>query len=205
MQRIGIFSGTFDPIHKGHLAFALQAIAAAKLDKVFFMLEAKPRRKEGITHYSHRLAMLRLALKPYRKLDILEVPDKQFSVNKTMPRLLSILKDDQLFLLLGSDAVQYICNLDDWPNAGAMLKKFGLVIGLRGGGDKKTVLKSLSQVGHEISELEIIDSTHQHASSKNIREGIGSGKKPEDLLKGISDYVDQHWLYQTVAGSSNKS
>src|SRR6185295_10705588 len=104
MKRIGFFSGTFDPIHKGHIAFALQALEAAELDRVYFMPEAKPRRKEGMTHYGHRVAMLRLALRPHKNLKVLEVPDRQFSVQRTMPRLKTRFKNDQLFLLMGSDA-----------------------------------------------------------------------------------------------------
>ena len=82
MSKVGIFSGTFDPVHAGHIAFALEAMESAGLDKVYFLPESMPRRKSGVTHYAHRLAMLELALKPYNKLSILELPDKQFSVVK---------------------------------------------------------------------------------------------------------------------------
>ena len=86
-KRIGIYAGAFDPVHKGHVSFALQAIELAGLDEVAFVPEPRPRNKAGVTHLSHRIAMLRLAVKGHPKLKILEVPDKQFLVATSLPRL----------------------------------------------------------------------------------------------------------------------
>ena len=48
MARIGIYAGTFDPVHAGHVAFALQSLEAAKLDRVYFLPERRPRGKRQV-------------------------------------------------------------------------------------------------------------------------------------------------------------
>jgi len=87
MTRVGIYPGTFDPVHVGHIAFALQAMKSAKLDYLYFLPERSPRRKTDITHYGHRVAMLRRAIRPHVQFGLLDLPTKQFSVLKTLPEL----------------------------------------------------------------------------------------------------------------------
>ena len=60
-MRVGIYPGAFDPVHKGHIAFALAAITAHQLDKVFFLPEPSPRHKQGVKALDHRVEMVRLA------------------------------------------------------------------------------------------------------------------------------------------------
>ena len=66
--RIGIFAGTFDPVHAGHIAFALQAAEIAKLDEVVFIPERRPLSKSSTEHFGHRVAMIRQAIMPHSKL-----------------------------------------------------------------------------------------------------------------------------------------
>ncbi|MEI8338988.1 MAG: adenylyltransferase/cytidyltransferase family protein, partial [bacterium] len=84
-NRIGIFSGSFDPVHEGHIEFALQAIKVAKLDYLYFLPDIEPRHKSDVTHVAHRLEMLNLAIKPHPSLRVLELPDKKFSIATTLP------------------------------------------------------------------------------------------------------------------------
>ena len=142
-ERVGIFAGSFDPVHKGHIAFALQALKEANLSTVYFLPEPKPRRKTGVTHISHRVAMLERALRPHSALKTLELPDKEFSVTKTMPRLKQKLPDTELFLLIGADSE--LEHLPNWPLAGQLLKNFGLIIAERSQDKEKikTTIKSL--------------------------------------------------------------
>lgn len=206
MGRIGIFSGTFDPIHKGHIAFALQAIKAAELDEVYFMAESKPRRKDGVTHYSHRITMLKLALRPHRNLKVLEVPDKQFNVQNTMPRLLGRFKNSQLFLLLGSDTATGLSNINQWPGGENLFKKFGLIIGLRGDAKAETISSQLVRIQELTPEFIVLSSKKRHASSQEIRNAVVNGEPHEALLKAITVYIKKNWLYESVAaGSVSKS
>ena len=83
--RIGIYSGTFDPVHIGHITFALQAMKTARLDQIVFLPERMPRRKQSAEHYGHRAAMLERALRPYPSMGVLELADKSFTIARTWP------------------------------------------------------------------------------------------------------------------------
>src|SRR4051812_2046291 len=127
-KRIGIYAGTFDPVHAGHLTFALQALEAAKLDKVYFMPERRPRGKQHVEHFGHRVAMLRRAVRPYPQFDVLEMVDVSFSAERTLPALKNQFQDAQLVFLFGSDIIP---GLQGWPSSGRFLKDNELVVGLR--------------------------------------------------------------------------
>ncbi len=73
MKKVGILAGTFDPIHIGHIAFALRAIEKAQLDKVILLPEREPRRKRNVTDFNHRLSMLKLSVKSFELLEVLEL------------------------------------------------------------------------------------------------------------------------------------
>lgn len=198
MAKTGIFSGTFDPVHAGHVAFALEAAEAAGLERVYFIPEAMPRRKQSVTHYAHRVAMLKLALRPYQKLDVLELPDKQFSVTKTLPRLRKQLPDDDLFMLIGSDMLQLLSTSDaaqQWPGFELFIKQVTLLVGVRSDSEKSKAeigLKLLQPTGH------VIETNRPHVSSRDIRHVLMQGKEHDELLGSLKSYIRQHWLYASV-------
>lgn len=196
MSKIGIFSGTFDPVHKGHIAFALKAAEAAGLDKVYLLPEAVPRRREGATHYAHRIAMLRLAVKPHRKLAVLDLPDKQFTVARTLPRLKKNFAGDELYLLLGSDVAPYLGS-GAWPGTQRLLESVRLIVGLRAGADAAETIALLSELTAESNFL-VVQTNDEHASSRDIRRALGQGKDHAAALRSIKNYIKQNWLYVEV-------
>src|SRR5690606_19846410 len=115
------------------------------LDKVYLLPEAAPRRKDGVTHIAHRIAMLRLATKPHKKLEVLELPDKQFSVSRTLPRLQKQFDDAELHLLIGSDIVPYLAG-GAWPQADRLLAGMRLIVGLRDSGQEQEVAGALQEL-----------------------------------------------------------
>lgn len=198
LTKVGIFSGTFDPVHSGHIAFALSAAQSAGLDKVYFLPESLPRRKQGVTHYAHRMAMLDIALKPFPKLAILELPDKQFSVNKTLPKLKKLLADSELFILVGSDVLDLLASDQaetKWPGHQRLLESAKLIVGVREGGDvcKYEELMSVIQ-----DEGIVVSTDKPHMSSRDIRRAIMQGKLDSGLLESLKKYVDMNWLYVSV-------
>src|SRR5215469_15176515 len=102
-KRIGIYTGVFNPVHTGHIAFALQAMKVAKLDSVVFVPERNPRFKPEAEHFAHRVAMLKRAVRPHLSMAVLELVDRHFTVQRTWPQLESIFAGDTLVLLTGSD------------------------------------------------------------------------------------------------------
>lgn len=195
MKRIGIFAGTFDPVHKGHISFALQAIEAAGLDKVIFLPELRPRHKQDVTHQSHRIEMIKLAIKAYPKLGLLELPDKQFSVATSLPRLIQKYPDTQMLMLIGTDVLAHI---SVWPHTKALLKKVGLVVAVRGHKDERQAFQLLGNLPVEPSESHVLTSNFKLISSRDIRDAIKIGDKPDGMLAGVTKYAKDNWLYASV-------
>ena len=190
-NRIGIFSGSFDPVHEGHIEFALQAIKAAKLDYLYFLPDIEPRHKSDVTHVAHRLEMLKLAIKPHPSLRVLELPDKKFSIATTLPRLNSHFKDDELFYVCGSDVLTY---MQSWPLIEGFLKSVGLIIGIREGQDPNTIKQALASLPASPKEMFIMKSPMPNMSSSQIRDDLGHA----GLLTSTAEYVDSNKLYRRI-------
>lgn len=195
MSRIGIYAGTFDPVHSGHIAFALQSIEAAKLDKVFFLPERRPRAKQQVEHFGHRAAMLKHALKPHPNLKVMELVDVNFSIERTLPFLQSQFKGDDLIFLFGSDIVP---SLADWPNSQRMLKRGEFVIGLRHQDKREDIHQIVENWPSQPKAVTVFESYAPDVSSQKIREALRSRKTAKGVLKSVERYSDRNWLYVSL-------
>ena len=190
-NRIGIFSGSFDPVHEGHIEFALQAIKVAKLDYLYFLPDIEPRHKSDVTHVAHRLEMLKLAIRPHPSFRVLELPDKKFSIATTLPQLKAHFKDDELFFVCGSDVLAY---MQSWPLIEGFLKSVGLIIGIRESQDPKKVKDALKSLPIEPRESFVFESPLPEMSSSQIRDDLGH----TGLLASTAEYVDSNKLYRRI-------
>jgi nicotinate-nucleotide adenylyltransferase len=196
MSRVGIYAGTFDPVHTGHVTFALQALQAAELDKIYFLPERRPRNKQGVEHFGHRVAMLKRALEPHPKLDMLEMVDISFSVQRTLPQLRQQLPGSELVFLFGSDVVP---GLAEWPHASSLLKDNELVIGLRFQDDREQVHKIVENWPQQPKAVTVFPSYAPAVSSGKVREGLRRRQPADGLLKSVERYSDRNWLYVSLA------
>lgn len=194
-NRIGIFAGTFDPVHAGHISFALQAISEAKLDRVVFLPERIPRYKAPKEHYAHRVAMIRRAIKPYQNMSVLELPDKHFTIKRTLPALRKKLKSDDLVMLVGSDV---LLNMPEWPNFEIMMSESDLVIGTRADDEPHDIKKIVKTWEFQPRKLSIIRSQDPHISSTKVRQAISKQSQTHGLLQSVQAYAKDNWLYVSI-------
>lgn len=202
MSRVGIFAGSFDPVHDGHIEFALAAVRKAKLDKVYFLPEPVHRNKQGTSHLAHRLAMLKLAIKGKPKLAVLELPDKHFTVAKTLPRLNHKFANADLYLLAGSDVLQH---LPDWPLIDTLLMRMNLIVSRRASNTEKEVKIRVSKLSAQTQQILTITSPRPNLSSWQIRQDILQGKKTAGLNPAVAEYIKYNWLYVSPANASSDS
>ncbi len=196
IKRIGIYAGAFDPVHTGHLTFALQALEIAKLDEIYFVPERRPRHKQGVEHFGHRVAMLTRALQPHDKLGIVELTDISFSVEQTLPKLEREFPDSQLVFLFGSDIIP---GLAGWPKAERLLRRCELVIGLRDQDDRELVKQQIEKLPTQPRAVTIFTSYAPEVSSGKIRAALRRRTKAQGLLTSVERYSDRHWLYISLA------
>lgn len=193
--RVGIYAGAFDPVHAGHVTFALQAIEEAKLDKIFFLPERRPRHKQGVEHFGHRVAMLKQACQPHPRLSVLELVDVSFSVERTLPKLRQQFASAELVFLFGSDA---ITSLPQWPKSEHLLKSSELAIGVRTGADIIAVESSIAAWPVQPKAWRVFESYAPDISSGKVREGLRRRQPVRGLLKSVARYSNLHWLYVSL-------
>jgi nicotinate-nucleotide adenylyltransferase len=195
-QRIGIYAGTFNPVHSGHIAFALQAMQAAGLDKLYFLPERRPRHKRHVEHFGHRVAMLNRAVLPHPQLDVLELDDVDFTVNRTLPKLEAMFGGDQLVFLFGSDVAEHMTK---WDKLERLFITSELVIGLRTGQDTRALKRSIVAWPVQPLNLRIIDSHAPDVSSHGVRQALRKREPTKGLLASVARYSNHHWLYVSLA------
>jgi len=119
VRRVGLFGGTFDPVHLGHLVPAVRAAETFRLDSLTFVPAGRPPHRAGelLTSFSHRFAMLALATHPYERFFVsdLELAGEgpTYTVD-TLRRFASSCESDHLFFLMGSDSFSQIATWHRW-------------------------------------------------------------------------------------------
>lgn len=193
--RIGIYAGTFDPVHSGHIAFALQALQAANLEKVYFLPERRPRHKRQVEHFGHRAAMLDRALKPHPRLEVLELVDPNFSVKGTLPRLKRRFEGAELVFLFGSDVVP---GLADWPDADRFLEDAEIVVGIRSRDRRADLRRIIEGWPARPRSVTMFDSYAPDVSSGIVREALRGKVAAPGLLSSVERYSGSNWLYVSL-------
>ncbi len=193
-KRIGVLSGTFDPVHNGHINFALAAIRECNLDEVVFLVERNPRRKKQVTPYAYRTEMVELALAPHMNLRFLELPEDQFTVEKTLSSLKKRLGNFEAWLLVGSDVFFYI---PEWPGAGLLADTARFAIGLRTHPPKLDVEEVVEELKSQgiVLRHKLIETTMPDLSSSYIRKQFALGKKPAEIPPAVQNYVAANGIY----------
>jgi len=112
-MRIGVFGGTFDPVHVGHLAIALAALESAKLDRVLFVPARRSplKDREPSASAADRFAMLQAATKTEPRFAVSRIELEREGPSFTVDTLEALSAEGELHLILGSDA---LAELDRW-------------------------------------------------------------------------------------------
>lgn len=199
-MRIGIFAGTFDPVHSGHTSFAKQAVDLGHLDKVIMVAEKNPYRKKPFASWDHRQAMIERATE-----DIVEADhDYQFSSqlahSHTMKDMLTKARqhygiDNEYWFLVGSDVFEHIPR---WQDIVSRDEYGGFVVMLRDDHTEEWLeqrLRAMRDSGQE-ADIILIENIRPHISSRKIRDEIKDGNLPENLDAKTLDYINKHQLYE---------
>lgn len=188
-MRIGIFGGTFNPIHFGHLVLAEQAYEKLNLDKVIFIPSFSPPHKKSscIASALHRYNMVKLAIQgnPRFKISDIEIKRRGCSfLIDTLKQLKEIYPKATLFLISGSDTSWQMAR---WKSIDEILSLAKFVLAKRPGYRLKKYNKNVSVIS--ITELDI--------SSSIIRKKIEAGKSIRYLMPlKVYEYIKQRGLYR---------
>ena len=191
MKRVGVFGGSFDPVHNAHLALAHVALEQLALDEVRWIPAGQPWQKERqLAHALDREAMVRLAIagEPRFVLDRAELRRKGASYTlDTMRELHAAEPEVAWFLVLGQD--QY-ATLHTWRDWRELLGLVTLAVANRPGAEVE-VNPQIARAAHEAVSLPWMD-----VSSTDIRARIARGESISDLVPAaVEGYIARHRLY----------
>ena len=199
MQRIGIYGGTFNPVHIGHIRAAKYAIEALDLDKLLLIPnQATPCKQQTAQTISpqHRLAMLRMAVSGCEKMEVsdLELTREGISYTyQTLGQLRCKYPDAQFVLLMGSDMFQSIHN---WKNACEILHHAQLGVFCRGGRKEAAALQEQKERLEAMSAaVRILQNPVTDISSTQLRRLLVFRCASPFLPEGVEDYIREQGLY----------
>jgi nicotinate-nucleotide adenylyltransferase len=192
MTRVGVFGGSFNPVHWGHLHIALLAREAAALDVVLYLPAATPPHKEpgDLAPAPHRWAMLEgaLASEPHTSLCNLEITagGSRYTVD-TLDRLKREQPGWELHFILGTDS---LAELSSWRDPEYLVDTYHVIAVNRPGGavDVPTVWQDrvLAVAGNPFA-----------IASRAIRERVAAGRSIRHLVPApVAAYIAEHRLYR---------
>jgi nicotinate-nucleotide adenylyltransferase len=192
VRRIGVFGGTFDPPHVGHLVVAVNVRHALALDVVLLVVANDPWQKSGsrqVSPASDRLAMVVAAV---GDVDGLEASDIEMSrggtsyTADTLAALQAAEPDAELLLVLGSDAA---AGLPTWERADEVRRRAGIVVVTRPGAEDGAPPTGWDWTRVECPRLEV--------SSTDLRDRVIDGRPLDYLLPpAVIDCIEARGLYR---------
>lgn len=210
-MRIGIFGGTFDPVHYGHLIIAEQAREQAELDRVWFLPSARPPHKPGLTvaPFDRRVDMLSFALAGHEdkfRVEPLERdrPGPSFTAD-TLDELHAQHPNNDWFLILGADAVR---DLPGWHEPLRIVDRATILVAARPGHELWTASELANALGVESKRvrLQTVEVPLIDISSRDLRRRAGDGRSLLfQLPRAVEVYVREKRLYLTLAAASGSS
>lgn len=209
--RLGIFGGTFDPIHNGHLDVARAAQRALSLDALLVMpSHVPPHRPVPAASPFHRFAMVSLAVngQPGWRASDMELKQRSRSYTAvTLGRVARAgLRPPQIFFILGMDAFTPIETWKDYP---ALLDLANFVVVSRPGTHVAKAIEGLPVLAGRWREPAALDETStavvlldvvtSDVSSTNIRQRCANSQSIDGLVpNAVALHIEQHGLYQSI-------
>ena len=198
-ERLGVFGGTFDPPHLGHLILAAEACSKLGLERLLWVLTPVPPHKldQRITPLEHRLAMVRLAIQdtPAFELSRVEIdrPGPHYMVD-TLGLLAKEHPSAELVLLIGGDSLR---DLPTWHRPAELVAACDEIGVIRRPGDSPDLIEVERQVPGTQAKVRFVDAPLLEIASRQIRRRARE-KRPFRyyLTPSVYEYILKHDLYR---------
>jgi nicotinate-nucleotide adenylyltransferase len=213
-SRIGLFGGTFDPVHQGHLDLARHVLDRCRLDRLLFIPAFRPPHKRQPTaSFVHRVLMIEAALADFpdnagrmRCSRIEEdLPPPSYTIH-TVEALNTAQGGHHYFLIIGADS---LLEMQYWHRIGELLALVNLIVVKRDEVNTDMVDRAIGSLdssfrfdarqslwrGQGGRTMEYLGDIELPVSSSSIREALAQGREPAMLPPKVFDYIKRHHLY----------
>jgi nicotinate-nucleotide adenylyltransferase len=194
-MRLGVFGGTFDPVHVGHLAIAHAALESVPLDRILFVpARRSPLKDRGpVADAEDRLAMLELAVSGEPRFSVSRAELEREGPSYTVETLERLAGEDQLFLIVGTDAAAEFAR---WKSPERIAALATIAVAERPGAP--AIAADRGMVAFDAPRLDI--------SSRELRARAARGRSLRYLVpEAVWKYIERRGLYRTEERSSRRS
>jgi nicotinate-nucleotide adenylyltransferase len=201
-MRLGVFGGSFDPVHVGHLLLAESCREQCQLDAVWLLPTAVAPHKQGQqpTAAEHRVAMLDLAIAGQAAMSVCRYETDRGGVNYTVDTLAHLRAEDpqgELFFLLGADMLH---DLPNWRRASEVCQlALPLVVRRPGSGEPNFDCLRPIAAAERIEQMRrgAVEMPEIGVSSSDIRRRVAAGRSIRFLVpRAVEMYIAAHGLYR---------
>lgn len=201
MERIGIYGGTFNPPHIGHLQAAKAAVEALQLDRLLIIPDRIAPHKQMPANTptpEQRLEMLRIAAAGEPRLVVSDVELRRKGVSYTYETVLALREenpDAQLVLFMGTDM---FLSFHTWRNPDVILRHAALGVFYRGEkGEKAAIEAKKAEMEAQGAVVYLVENQVVNISSTQMRRLLAFRCAGEFLPEGVLDYIREHRFYDT--------
>ncbi len=201
-MRLGIFGGSFDPVHRGHLVLAESCRQQAQLDRVWFIPAAQqPFKPQGPrARVEERVAMLELALTDYPNFEISRIELERGGTSYTVDTLTTVATlhpTAKLFLLMGADS---LTDFPHWKNP-PKICRLATPLVVNRAGESAPNFTPLAEIisADRLAEIQAhqVEMPPLEISSSEIRQLIAADGAWEEFVPvSVATYIRDHRLYQ---------
>ncbi|MEP6693673.1 MAG: nicotinate-nucleotide adenylyltransferase [Chloroflexota bacterium] len=185
-ERIGVFGGTFDPVHVGHLAIALAALESVPLDRVMFVPARRSplKDRDPLAGVDDRVAMLEAATQSEPRFSVSRAELDRDGVSYTVDTLEALRTQGELFLILGSDA---LADLARWRAPDRIRELATILVAARPGAPEPD----------PVHRAQAFDAPRLDISSRELRARAARGMSLRYLVPdAVWEYIRTRGLYR---------
>ena len=194
-MQIGIYGGTFNPVHLGHVHLLREVLQTGLLDRILVMPDRTPPHKQApdLIDGEKRFEMLQLATKGMKGVEVsdfeLRREGKSYTY-MTLRLLRELHPDDQFSLIMGADM---LLSFREWRNWEEILAHTRLVAAARDAGEYDRLEEAARSLGH----TDVLKITTFPASSTQVREAVREGRPLDGLVpEAVARYIRKNRLYR---------
>ena len=207
MQRIGIYGGTFNPPHIGHIQAARQAVSALQLTKLLVIPDRIAPHKvipEGSPTPEQRLEMLQIAFADCPQIEVSDLELQREGASYTWETVEQVKQqhpDAQLVLLMGTDM---FLTFHNWKNPGRILKNAHIGVFYRGDRNERAAVEARKAEMEALgARVELVENHVIEISSTQMRRLLAFRCAADFLPEGVLDYIREKRLYDTRTNWKN--
>ena len=206
MPEIGLMGGSFNPVHRGHVALARAALESGRVERVLFLPTGNPpHKKEGLADKFDRLRMVELAVEHEAGMAVCREEIDRDGVIYTVDTLAALQKKMPgcaLTYLIGADTLRA---LGTWRRVETVIERCKFLVMMREGETREEVIRLAGLWTSRGAQIDFLNARKLDISSTQIRERIENGLPFETLVpQVVAAYIHERGLYGAEPGMEQK-